>query len=171
MKQGIKDAKALKLDSAFRPIEIVDSIEALVLCLVGKAYAVENYSKEINSISQTFQLPAVIVLRRYIKNKFKRVACTRKNIIWRDDKQCQYCSKYFEEDLLTVDHVLPRSRGGQNSWSNLVTACKKCNQKKGNNTPKEAGMPLLRTPKEPKPNVLRTVNKKQFSFLWQDYLW
>ncbi len=171
MQQSRNENKALKLDSSFRPIEIVDSVEALVLCLVGKAYAVESYAKQIHSISQTFQLPAVIVLRRYVKMRFKKVACTRKNIIWRDDSQCQYCTKYFEEDKLTIDHVKPRSRGGKNTWLNLVTACKKCNQKKGNKTPEEANMFLLKPPKEPKPNIFKNIGKNSFSSLWEDYLW
>ena len=169
MEQSIKNTKALKLDSSFRPIEIVDSIEALVLCLVGKAYAVETYAKEINSVSQAFQLPAVIVLRQYIKKTFKRVACTRKNVIWRDDRQCQYCSNHFEEEQLTIDHVIPRSRGGKNSWSNLVTACKKCNQKKGNRTPEEAGMPLLKKPIRPKNTFVDS--KSNIQKIWKDYLW
>ena len=163
--------KTLKLDSSYRPLEIVDSIEALVLCLIGKAYAIENYKKEIRSVSESFKLPAVIVLTRYVKFHFHTMTANRANVIWRDQNTCQYCSKEEESKVLTIDHVLPRSKGGKNTWENLVTACKKCNQKKGNKTPKEANMKLLREPKRPKSNILRAINNKQISDLWKNYLW
>ena len=163
--------KTLKLDSSYRPLEIVDSIEALVLCLIGKAYAIENYKKEIRSVSESFKLPAVIVLTRYVKFHFHTMTANRANVIWRDQNTCQYCSKEEESRMLTIDHVLPRSKGGKNTWENLVTACKKCNQKKGNKTPKEANMKLLREPKRPKSNILRAISNKQISDLWKNYLW
>ena len=78
----------LKLDSSFRPIEVIDATEALVLCIVGKAAAVENYKKEISSVTKTFILPAVIVLKRYVRFRLSTVACNRTNIIWRDNNQC-----------------------------------------------------------------------------------
>jgi len=163
--------KTLKLDSSYRPLEIVDSIEALVLCLIGKAYAIENYKEEIKSVSESFKLPAVIVLTRYVKFHFHTMTANRANVIWRDQNTCQYCSKEEESRVLTIDHVVPRSKGGKNTWENLVTACKKCNQKKGNKTPKEANMKLLREPKRPKSNILRAIGKKQISDLWKNYLW
>lgn len=163
--------KTLKLDSSFRPLEIVDSLEALVLCLIGKAYAIENYKEEVRSVSESFKLPAVIVLTRYVKFHFHTMTANRSNVIWRDQNKCQYCAKEDESDILTIDHVLPRSKGGKNTWENLVTACKKCNQKKGNRTPKEANMKLLREPKRPKSSILRAINKKQVSDLWKNYLW
>lgn len=163
--------KTLKLDSSYRPLEIVDSIEALVLCLIGKAYAIENYKEEIRSVSESFKLPAVIVLTRYVKFHFHTMTANRANVIWRDQNTCQYCSKEEESRVLTIDHVIPRSKGGKNTWKNLVTACKKCNQKKGNKTPKEANMKLLREPKRPKSNILRAISNKQISDLWKNYLW
>ena len=153
------------------PLKIVDSIEALVLCLIGKAYAVESYTKQINSVSNSFKLPAVIVLTRIVKFSFKTISCKRQNIIWRDKNVCQYCSRLCCIDELTVDHVLPRSKGGLNTWENLVAACKKCNQKKGNKTPEQANMKLIKKPIKPKSCILRNVNKKQVSHLWKNYLW
>jgi len=163
--------KALKLDSSYRPLEIVDAVEALVLCLIGKARAIETYKKEIKSVSESFKLPAVIVLTRYVKFQFHTMTCTRANVIWRDQNKCQYCAKEEESKVLTIDHVLPRSKGGKNTWENLVAACKKCNQKKGDRTPKEANMKLLRKPKKPKSSVLRTLGNKQIDDLWKNYLW
>ena len=171
MQNFVNNTKTLKLDSSYRPIEVVDSLEALVLCLVGKAYAVETYAKEIRSVSKSFSLPAVIVLTRYVRFKFKAIPCSRKNVIWRDKSQCQYCAKIFDKDSLTIDHVLPRSKGGGNTWTNLVAACKKCNQKKGDRTPEQANMDLLRVPAAPKTNVLLSLGSEPISHLWKDYLW
>ena len=70
-----------------------------------------------------------------------------------------------------MDHVIPKSRGGKNTWENLVAACKKCNQKKGSRTTKESGMIPLKKPIRPKANILRTVKKNQISELWKSYLW
>jgi 5-methylcytosine-specific restriction endonuclease McrA len=162
---------ALKLDSSYRPVGIIDSVEALVLCLVGKARAVESYSKEICSVAASFKLPAVIALTRYVKYKFSYVACNRQNILWRDKNQCQYCGKKFLPEKLTIDHVIPKSRGGKNSWKNLVAACKKCNQRKGNRTPAEAKMLPMAPPAKPKDSILRSVKKEQISPKWIDYLW
>jgi 5-methylcytosine-specific restriction endonuclease McrA len=161
----------LKLDSSFRPLDVIDSVEALVLCIVGKAKAIENYTKKINSVRKSFELPAVIVLNKYIKFRFSYMACNRANILWRDDYRCQYCSNTFKIEKLTLDHVVPKSRGGDNSWKNLVTACKKCNQRKGNKTPSEAGMHPIRSPYEPKMNILKSINKEQISPKWKNYLW
>lgn len=162
---------ALKLDASYRPIEVIDAIEALVMCLVGKATPVETYEKTINSITKSFELPAVIVLKSVIKFRFTTISCNRQNIVWRDNNQCQYCANYFPLDKLTMDHVLPKSRGGKNTWENLVAACKKCNQKKGSRTTKESGMIPLKTPIRPKASILRTVKKNQISELWKQYLW
>jgi len=162
---------ALKLDSAYRPIEVIDAIEALVMCIVGKALAVETYEKRISSPSVTFELPAVIVLKTVVKFRLTTVACNRVNIIWRDKNQCQYCANHFPDDKLTMDHVMPKSRGGKNAWENLVAACRKCNQRKGCRTTKESGMYPLRKPIKPKANILRTIGDNQISDLWKDYLW
>ncbi len=163
--------KTLKLDSSYRPIDIVDAVEALVLCLIGKAQAIESYNKEIHSVAESFTLPAVIVLNRYVKFQFKVVAVRRQEVILRDQCTCQYCAKKFPVDKLTIDHIIPKSKGGENTWENLVAACKKCNQRKGNRTPEQANMKLLNTPKKPKFNILRAVGKSQVSDLWKNYLW
>ena len=162
---------ALKLDASYRPIEVIDALEALVMCIIGKATPVETYDRKINSPSKAFELPAVIVLKTVVKFRFTTVACNRANIVWRDGNQCQYCGNHFPFDKLTMDHVLPKSRGGKNTWENLVAACMKCNQKKGSRTPQESGMIPLKKPFRRKANILRTVNKSQISELWKNYLW
>jgi len=167
----MKSFKTLKLDSSFRPVEVIDAIEALVLCIVGKAMPVEEYTEEIRTVTRKFVLPSVIALKKVVKFRFTTMAASRDNIFWRDSNQCQYCTKVFLKEELTLDHVKPRSKGGKNTWLNLVTACKKCNQKKGNRTPAEANMPLLRAPFKPKTNILRSVNKSQINPIWKEYLW
>jgi len=161
--------KALKLDATYRPVEVIDAIEALVLCIIGKAKAIETYTREICSPSNSFKLPAVIVLKNIVKYQFGGVVCNRQNVIWRDNNRCQYCSQIFSTDKLTIDHVVPKSRGGEKSWTNLVAACKKCNQKKGCRTPYECGMIPIRQPKKPKTSILKTTN--YISELWKNYLW
>jgi len=161
--------KALKLDSTYRPIGVIDCVEALVLCIVGKATAVEEYEEEISSPSVTFKLPSVIVLKTVVKFISRNMKTSRKNILWRDNGQCQYCGIIEAPKDMTIDHVIPRSRDGENTWTNLVTCCKKCNQKKRDRTPKEAGMKLRKKPIKPKVSLLRYAN--EIIPIWNIYLW
>ena len=167
----MEDMKTLKLDSSFRPIGVIDSIDALVMCLVGKAKSIETHNREINSVSKSFKLPAVIVLNRYVKFIFETVVCNRVNVLWRYKNQCQYCGKVFSAEHLTLDHIIPKSKGGLNSWTNMVAACKKCNQRKGNKSLEQSGMRTLRKPYRPKANILRMLKKEQISPKWKNYLW
>ena len=167
-----KQMKALKLDSTYRPIAVIDALEALVMCLIGKAKTIESYEGVvINSPTRSFSLPSVIVLNTIVKFKFTIVSCNRRNVVMRDRNICQYCGKTFTTEHLTMDHVLPKSRGGRNIWENLVAACRKCNQKKGCKTTKESGMHPLKEPVKPKPSILRHIDKEQMSDIWINYLW
>jgi len=161
--------KTLKLDFAYRPIGIIDCLDALVMCIIGKAVAVEEYEEEISSPSTTFKIPSVIVLKRVVKFISNSLNVNRTNILWRDKNQCQYCGVFESPKDLTLDHVVPKSRGGDNTWTNLVTCCKSCNQKKRDRTPEEAGMGLLNKPKTPKYSILRDI--KYISPSWKIYLW
>ena len=163
------EMKTLKLDATYRPVGIVDCIEALVLCIVGKAVAVEEYEEDISSPSVTFKIPSVIVLKTIVKYFDYQISPNRTNIIWRDNNSCQYCSKKMQSSELTMDHVLPKSRGGDNTWTNLVACCKKCNQKKRDRTPEEAGMKLRKKPLKPNNSILRFTNK--IVPIWNIYLW
>ena len=161
--------KTLKLDLTYRPVGVIDCLEALVLCIVGKATAVEEYEQEVSSPSVSFKIPSVIVLKTVVKFINHGMHPSRNNIIWRDQNQCQYCGVVEPSKELTVDHILPRSRGGGNSWTNLVACCKHCNQKKRDRTPEEANMKLLNKPVKPKNSVLRHINEVQP--IWNIYLW
>ena len=161
--------KTLKLDLTYRPVGVIDCLEALVLCIVGKATAVEEYDSEVNSPSVSFKIPSVIVLKNVVKFINQGLRPTRNNIIWRDHGKCQYCANNFALSELTLDHVVPRSRGGKNTWTNLVACCKKCNQAKRDRTPEEAGMELLRKPLKPHNSILRYASK--IEPIWNIYLW
>ena len=119
----------LKLDSAFNPIEIVPWREAFVLTWLKKAWAVEYTNKWVHSATEKFQIPSVIVLFKYIDEKCFSLACTSRNVFLRDENRCQYCKNLFLEKNLTIDHVIPKSKGGSTAWHNVVAACKPCNQK------------------------------------------
>jgi 5-methylcytosine-specific restriction endonuclease McrA len=160
----------LKLDSAYKPVGIVSWRDALVLVITEKAYAVELYETYVRSARQIFQLPSVIALKRYINVDFLKPVCSRKNIILRDNNICQYCSQEFSSDDLTMDHIKPKSQGGEKSWKNIVASCKPCNQKKGNRTPEQAGMKLL---KDPQPLSGPGMLKRRSDNLhdhWKSYL-
>jgi 5-methylcytosine-specific restriction endonuclease McrA len=104
----------------------------------------------IYTVNFRIKIPEVIVLTLYNELPRREVALSRRNIFKRDKNTCQYCNtKYAREDL-TIDHVMPRSRGGKNTWDNLVIACYPCNARKRNRLPSEANMHLLRTPKSPR---------------------
>jgi 5-methylcytosine-specific restriction endonuclease McrA len=161
--------KTLKLDSTYRPVGVIDCLEALVLCIVGKATAIEEYEKEVSSPSTSFKIPSVIVLKTVVKFIHTGFRPTRRNILWRDNNRCQYCGNIFLNSELTIDHVMPKSRGGPNTWTNLVACCKKCNQIKRDRTPEEADMKLYQKPAKPKHSVLKHIGDVQP--IWNIYLW
>jgi 5-methylcytosine-specific restriction endonuclease McrA len=118
-----------------------------VLVFLKKAeLTTETNNEVIRTVSRSYPLPAVIRLFRYIHLPYKSVVLTRQNVFKRDRHTCQYCGTLKN---LTLDHVHPRSKGGKSSWSNLVTACQRCNAHKGDRTPEEAGMPLRCKPFKP----------------------
>jgi 5-methylcytosine-specific restriction endonuclease McrA len=124
--------------------------------------------RTIRSVSQSFPFPSVIRLRRYIHVPVKKVELSRKNILRRDGNRCQYCGT--TKPPLTVDHVIPKSRGGTDTWENLVCACTKCNIRKGNRTPEEASMKLAKTPRRPTHvTFIRNVSA-DLDELWKPYL-
>ena len=127
----MQNISVLKLDSSFKPIEVISWEEAIVLTWLKKAWAAEYTDKWVHSARKAFQIPSVIVLFQYIDEKFFTLPCTRRNVLLRDEFVCQYCTKRFKESDLTIDHVIPRSKGGKNEWNNVAAACKPCNQQKG----------------------------------------
>jgi len=163
--------KALKLDSSYRPVQIVSSFEAFCMVFLGRANLIETYRDEyFHSSHERFLIPSVISLNRYIKRDKLNLKCNRKNVFWRDKNVCQYCSNKFPIDKLTLDHVTPRSKGGPKTWENIVTCCKKCNQIKGDKLPIEANMKPIKVPVQPSSHMFHMVEKKNIHETWLPYL-
>lgn len=114
-----------------------------------KELSVATDGKCIHATNFRLMVPEVIVLRYFNEFIRKEVRFSRRNIFERDKNRCQYCGQRFAKTDLTIDHIIPRSRGGHDTWTNLVLACVRCNVRKGSNTPDEAGMKLVRTPRKP----------------------
>lgn len=133
----------LQLNASYEPLRIISAKKALTLITKGVA-TVELPTSRM--IYPGIYLPSVIRLRTYRHVPIRLQVVNRKNIILRDGSKCQYCGQRFESGDLTLDHVIPKSRGGRNEWGNLVAACKKDNHRKADRTPEEAGMVLLRRP-------------------------
>lgn len=135
------------LNQNYEPLTICNVRRAIVMSYLGKAEVVHTVNgKEIRSVYKTFGYPSIIKLAFFVRIPFKKIILSRKNILRRDGHRCQYCSV---SQNLTVDHVIPRSKGGEDTWENLVAACVKCNNKKGDRSPEQARMSLLTTPKRP----------------------
>ncbi|MCS6824151.1 MAG: HNH endonuclease [Cytophagaceae bacterium] len=139
--------KVLVLNQDYRAITVCSAQRAFLLIYMQKAEAISSAKGlYLRTVSKSYPLPSIIRLNQYVHVPYKGVVLSRQNIFKRDNYQCQYCGATTD---LTLDHVLPRSRGGLTSWDNLVTACKQCNSRKGDYTPEEAQMPLRRKPFKP----------------------
>ncbi|NIS79420.1 MAG: HNH endonuclease [Anaerolineales bacterium] len=142
----------LLLNANYAPLNVCTTRRAMGLILAGKAELLLNGRGFIRTIRQAFPRPSVIRLGYMIKRPRPRVRLTKREIFRRDNYTCQYCDS--QASRLTVDHIVPRHQGGDLSWSNLVTACERCNLKKGGRNLQVARMTLLRYPKEPHATAL-----------------
>jgi 5-methylcytosine-specific restriction endonuclease McrA len=137
---------------------------------LGKAEIVQKDDKKfVRSVKTNFPWPSVIRISKFVKVPYKKVILSRKNILRRDNYKCAYCGR--SDLMLTVDHVIPKARGGTDTWENLVTACTKCNNVKGDRTPEEADMKLLFRPYKPShvifiKNIVSKIDEK-----WKPYLY
>ncbi len=141
------ESRVLVLNQNYEPLSVCSARRALILLFREKAEMVEHNHEMVRSPSVSVPLPSIVRISRYVHIPRKRVLISRKNVIKRDNHRCQYCGTTSAP--MTVDHILPRVRGGADNWENLVCACMECNTKKGNKTPQEAHMKLLREPKRP----------------------
>lgn len=161
----------LLLNASYEPMGVISWRRAVSLWFSGKVEVVEEYDRDIRSVSIIIKAPAVVRLLRYINVRGRNVPLTRINIFARDGFSCQYCGITVKATQATLDHVLPRSRGGQTSWENMVCCCVKCNRKKGHCTPKEASMPLRSTPTKPKWVPILTLKLNgRIPNVWQEFL-
>jgi 5-methylcytosine-specific restriction endonuclease McrA len=168
--RSIAKTPVLVLNQSFEPIQFASARRAIVLIVKGRAAVVEEHDDYVHI---GIRMPCVIRLREYRRIPHRSLECGRKNILIRDGYTCQYCGKKFSGHDLTLDHVMPESRGGIKTWENLVAACGPCNRRKSNRTPEEAGMPLLRRPRRmtihTARNMMRLIGSDEKK--WRRYLY
>ena len=145
----MQDSLVLVLNASYEPLQLVRLERAIKLIYLAKAEIVEATDGRVCSWLVEVARPSVIRLLRYISLPHRRAPCTRRGVLQRDGYTCQYCGAQPAQHLLTLDHVIPRTQGGQTSWENLVTACRACNHTKGGRTPQTARMTLRSTPRQP----------------------
>ena len=139
--------RTLVLNAGYEPLAVITFRRALVLVLTGKASVVAEGDDPVVGPTDVLGRPSVILLNRYIRPRYNHsTAVSRRGVLRRDGHKCAYCGKAAH----TIDHVHPKSRGGADSWENLVVSCRFCNLKKGRRTPQEASMTLLRPPQRPR---------------------
>lgn len=195
----LESVQVLKLNKGYTPIQIISGKEAFIDVFTEKAEIISvedsNYiSYDFNSwaeISQlrlelgeheendewiftshlTLQVPRVIRSLTYENIPEYKVKFNRRNIYSRDGYTCQYCGKKLPASLLNIDHVIPKSKGGKNTWKNLVCSCLKCNNHKANNLLKEVGMKLIKIPREPKYGAQFTVRIQHEKYItWRHFI-
>ena len=157
----------LVLNASFEPLSVVSARRATCLVLADKAEIVESGDELVRSPSFAMNVPLVVRLRYMVKApRQRRAVLSRRAVFARDDYQCQYCGAHAD----SIDHIVPRSRGGHHSWENLVAACKPCNLSKRDRTPEEAGMVLRRPTVAPKSPAWVVIGVSRMPSAWRSYL-
>jgi 5-methylcytosine-specific restriction endonuclease McrA len=165
------DGVVLVLNQNYEPLNVCNLPRAFRLVFGAKAEVIEYDHQTIRTPREAFRAPSVIRLQYQIRRPRPRVKLTRREVFARDRYTCQYCGSQSHD--LTLDHVVPRHRGGGHSWENLVTACKGCNHRKGSRTLGEAGFRLTRPPFEPRSDVYSLFTpylSDQRNEAWRSYL-
>ena len=162
--------RVLVLNASYEPINVCTVRRATVLLLKARAEVIEKGEGALHSEHLALDRPCVIRLMRYVRipRDVHRRKITRKAVLARDAYTCQYCGR--QANGLTVDHVIPRSRGGSSEWDNIVTSCAPCNRKKGNRLPREAQMHPVRRPSPPGPTVFIRIASPRIPLAWEPYL-
>ena len=160
----------LVLNATFEPINVCTVRRATVLLLKARAELVERSERELHSESLTMPRPIVIRLTTYVRvpRDAHRRKITRRAVFARDRWTCQYCGGI--RGTLTIDHVIPRSRGGPSSWDNIVTCCAPCNRRKGDRLPRQAGMHPRKRPRTPRAEIFIHVASPTIPTAWLQYL-
>ncbi|KPK65502.1 MAG: HNH endonuclease [Planctomycetes bacterium SM23_32] len=131
----------------------------------------DDEAEWVSTVSYDIQVPRIIRLLFYNSYPERRVSFNRRNIFARDENCCQYCGARFPTSELSIDHVIPLSRGGTTSWANVVCACTRCNKRKGGRDPQEAAMTLVRRPREPRFNpLIRLKLRRRKYYSWKQFL-
>lgn len=158
----------LVLNQDYTPLTICTVQRAFLLMFLNKAELLTSRKKKkLRSVSENFPFPSVIKINRYINIPYKGIVLSRHNIFKRDGGKCQYCGSLKK---LTIDHVIPKSKGGQSTWSNLVTACNKCNSQKGDSQLDKLEMSLIKVPGKPSYASFLRKSYHAYSEEWDTYL-
>jgi 5-methylcytosine-specific restriction endonuclease McrA len=162
--------RVLVLNASYEPINVCTVRRAVVLVLKARAEVLEQAERELHAESLTVARPVVIRLKTYVRipRDAHSRKITRRAIFARDGWTCQYCGS--GHGTLTVDHVVPRSKGGTSGWDNIVTCCAPCNRRKGDRLPKQVGMHPKHKPKPPSPTIFVHVAVPRVPAVWQRYL-
>jgi 5-methylcytosine-specific restriction endonuclease McrA len=156
----------LLLNADYTPLSIINLKRAYKLLFKSKANIVETDTSRFINNDKRYLRPSVIRLSKYVSTPYKELPLTRQNLFRRDGHQCCYCSS--KKDL-TIDHVIPRSKGGKNTWKNLVTCCKKCNKEKDDKSLEDSGLVLRHNPTTPSYiSLLITTNQHKED--WKKYI-
>lgn len=170
-------AAVLLLNASYEPLAVIPVKRAMSLLLRDRVDAVTEERLTVHGAGDSLVLPTVIRLRRYVRVPRRGVRWSRRGVLQRDGYRCIYCGiqagiphhgRLLTKSEFTIDHLIPRSRGGGNSWSNTACACPVCNQRKGDRMPHEAGMNLLWEPKTPRVDYL--VASGSVPTAWKLYL-
>ena len=148
----------LVLNQNYEPLNVCNVRRAIVLVFDGKAEVLETHPATVKTPSRAFPSPSVIRMVYLIHRPRPRVKLTRREIFIRDHYTCQYCGRQAGD--LTIDHVVPKSKGGAHSWENLVSACEACNHRKGGKSLGEARMALRKQPAEPRAGAYYTIERR-----------
>lgn len=165
---GSLNDKVLVLNATYEPLNVCTARRAVVLMLKQKAEAVELSGRQFHTADSAFPLPDVIRLSYFVnvpRGGTRKVS--RRAVLARDDHRCQYCGSRAH---LTIDHVIPRSRGGATTWDNIVTSCAPCNARKGDRLPREAGMHPRTSPRPPSPVAFLFLAVSEVRRSWEQYL-
>ena len=185
---SVLDSRVLVLNRGWQPVEVTTARRAVGLVYQDRAQVLDPFSYQtldfenwveardfarravhtLRMSCEEIALPEVIVLNRF--TPYRSVGCTRRGIFTRDQNTCQYCGTIGRRDELTIDHVVPRSRGGRSLWENLVVACAPCNGRKGARLPKEAKMQLIREPRRPSVAELAAAPAADVPASWEAFL-
>lgn len=171
MESHLQTSRTLVLNQGYQPIKIVNWKRAICLFFMNKADVLSTYDREIHTVDNSYRAPAVIRLLNFSRLPRPTPKFSRAAVYARDGHRCQYCGKRFKSSKLTLDHVVPRVKGGTTDWENITTSCQRCNRKKGSRLLREAGMVLRTTPKKPQWNSSSAlIGLRNVPAIWRDWI-